>query len=100
MNILASSDRGQMVGYCDAWGRWCKAKRMLAEMELRGGGIPAEIIRCGNGGWTESPWLRISNRALADLIKYGAELGLNPVQRTRVKMEKAPEQSRRQKLLG
>jgi phage terminase small subunit len=58
------------------------------------------VVRTTGGRWTENPWLRISNRALQDLIKYGAELGLNPVQRTRVKIEKAPEQSRRQKLLG
>ena len=100
MNCLASSDRGQMVGYCDAWGRWTNAQRRLQEQEQLAGGKDQSVIMSTGGRWGENPWLKISNRALADLIKYGAELGLNPVQRTRVKIEKAPAESRKAKLLG
>lgn len=100
MQVIASSDRAQMVGYCDAWGRWTKAKRMIAEAELKGSGIPGELQLSSKGGFCENVWLRISNRALVDLIKYGAELGLNPIQRTRVKLDKPESQSRRGKLLA
>ena len=89
MGILASSDKAQMTGYCFAWGLWCKAKH---EMDTSPHGIV----------WSDkqSPWLRIANKAMEDVIKYGAELGLNPVQRTRVKLEKPVPGTRRGKLLG
>jgi P27 family predicted phage terminase small subunit len=98
MGTLASSDRGQITGYCHAWGLWCRAKRKLND--LGAGGKDAEVITTENGNYIQNPWLSIANRAMADCVKYGAELGLNPVQRTRVKLENITPVSRRERLLG
>jgi P27 family predicted phage terminase small subunit len=98
MGTLASSDRGQITGYCHAWGLWCKAKHKLAE--LGEGSMDPEVITTEKGNYIQNPWLGIANRAMADVVKYGAELGLNPVQRTRVKLENPQPQSRRERLLG
>jgi P27 family predicted phage terminase small subunit len=114
MGTLASSDRGQMTAYCDAWGRWVKGKRKLRELAQMAGNDDIEVIRTGakrkvnpdgstvetGGNWIQNPWLNFTNRALEDVVKYGAELGLNPVQRTRVKVERSEPNSRRSKLLA
>ena len=120
MGVLASSDRAQMTAYCDAWGRWCKAKRVLRELSEQAGGKDVEVVKINvrkkitmdkktgatesvtetGGSWIQNPWMHLKNRALEDVVKYGAELGLNPVQRTRVKLERPQEQSRRGKLLA
>jgi P27 family predicted phage terminase small subunit len=112
MHVLASSDRGQMAAYCDAWGEWCKGRKKLAEMSAAAGGGDVEMIRVGmkttrhrDGSVTEdsgrlvtNPWVIYTRKARADIARYGAELGLNPVQRTRIKMDIKPARSLREEL--
>lgn len=114
MGTLASSDRAQMSAYSRAWGLWCKAERKLEELAAQNPGRDSEIIKTGakkktnadgsvtesGGNWIQNPWFSIANRAMADAVKYGAELGLNPVQRTRVKLDKPSDQSKRGRLLA
>jgi P27 family predicted phage terminase small subunit len=114
MGTLASSDRGQMTAYARAWGVWCRAERKLAELSAQLGGGEPEIMKTGikhttkpdgtvtesGGNWIQNPWFNVANKAMSDVVKYGAELGLNPVQRTRVKLERADSDDRRERLLS
>ena len=95
MGILASSDRGEMSIYCDAWGRYARNKSHIRDVD---GGL--EVITTKQGNRIQNPHLGICNRALEDLARSGANLGLNPIQRTRIHQEKKEPKSRREKLLG
>jgi P27 family predicted phage terminase small subunit len=61
-------DRSVLSAYCQAYERWVQAERLIAEQ-----GIVVDDLM--------SPAVRIANRALADLTKYAAELGLTPKSR-------------------
>jgi P27 family predicted phage terminase small subunit len=98
MGTLATSDRGNMTGYCHAWGTWTKAKRKLIELEA--GNPDPEVIQTEKGNWIQNPWLGIANRAMADVVKYGSFLGLDPTSRTRIKADKPQGKSLREELLG
>jgi P27 family predicted phage terminase small subunit len=87
MNILATSDRGQMAAYCDAWGLWCDAKAQLNGQDTFVNG-------------KLNPLAKIANDAMKDVVKYGSALGLNPVERTRVRVEPSQQGQRQRKLLG
>jgi P27 family predicted phage terminase small subunit len=99
MNTLATSDRGMITGYCHAWGTWVKAKRKLNELAAAGNPDP-EVIMTEKGNWIQNPWLGIANRAMADVVKYGSFLGLDPTSRTRIKVEQPQKQSLRDELLA
>ncbi len=99
MGTLATSDRGNMAGYCHAWGIWVKAKHKLNELAA-GGNQDPEVIMTEKGNWIQNPWLGIANRSMADVVKYGAFLGLDPTSRTRIKTDKPQGPSLREELLG
>jgi phage terminase small subunit len=59
------------------------------------------VVETESGGnWVRNPWCGLVNRANDDLAKYGGLLGLDPTSRTRIKVERSGEQSRREKLLA
>lgn len=98
MGTLATSDRGIMTAYCFAWGNFVKAKRKLNDLEAD---IPdPEVIPTEKGNLIQNPWLGIANRANADVVKYGAFLGLDPTSRTHIKIDKPAPKSLRDELLA
>jgi P27 family predicted phage terminase small subunit len=98
MGTLATSDRAIMAAYCDAWGLWDKAKRKLESLEEN---MPdPEVLPTENGNWIQNPWRQIANRAMADYVRYGALLGLDPTSRTRIKTEVPETKSLRDELLA
>ena len=68
-----------VTGYCENWARWREA-----EVQLREQGV---IVRGPNGSPIQNPFLSVANQCMANLRAYGAELGLSPVARTRIKTE-------------
>ena len=62
--------------YCQAWGRWAEAEEKLAEFGL--------VITTKNGNLIQSPYLAIANKAMAQLQKALAELGISPSSQSRV----------------
>jgi P27 family predicted phage terminase small subunit len=81
--FLTTLDRGILIAYCQAYARWMQAERAIAEIAKRdpaGGGL---ILRTKNGNPVQNPLVGIANRALADIARYSAELGMTPSARAR-----------------
>ena len=76
LGILSQLDRAPLAGYCQAYGRWADAEKMLAETPT--------LIKLPSGYIQPSPWLGIANKQLELMHKYMGELGLSPVSRSRV----------------
>jgi P27 family predicted phage terminase small subunit len=75
--ILARVDRAALSAHCLAWGRHVEAERKIAEL--------GEVLETAKGYKYQNPWLAISNKALEQIKSFGAEFGLSPASRTRIK---------------
>jgi P27 family predicted phage terminase small subunit len=79
LGLVTVLDVDQLAQYCVLWVRWIKAERMVREK--------GEIIKTVAGNIIQNPYLSIANRALEQLNKIGAEFGMSPSSRTRIKVE-------------
>ncbi len=81
-NLLSNWDFSTFAAYCESVSRVSMAKAHLAK--------PEDHVYAAPNGYTQvSPWLGILERALRDMVKYGALLGLNPSERSRLSIHKA-----------
>ena len=75
--LLTKLDRAALVGYCVAWGQWIDALD-----QLRAHGV---LVKSPSGYPLQSPYLAIFNRAVEQVRSLGAEFGLSPSARVRLK---------------
>ena len=80
MGVIGVVDRAMLCGYAQAWSRW-----VAAEAEVRSRPV---ITRSVKGHPMATPWLGVANRAMDYILKFGAELGLSPSSRARLKVDK------------
>lgn len=85
LGILSQIDADLLAMYCQFYGRWVEAERHLAEEPL--------VLTGVQGGVYQNPWLQIANKATEQMHKLGAEFGLTPSSRTRIKVEESPKLS-------
>jgi P27 family predicted phage terminase small subunit len=79
VGLVTELDRAALAGYCSAYADYVNAER-----EVRKHGA---VIKSDEGGQYQSPWISIKRRALDQVIKFGAEFGLTPSSRVRLKVE-------------
>jgi P27 family predicted phage terminase small subunit len=78
MGILAEIDKGLLTAYCQAWS---VAKRATKEMGT-------EFTQIGSTGTVvANPLVGIANKAWADVVKYGSELGMGETARARMGLQ-------------
>ena len=85
LGVLAEIDRAALAAYCVAWERWVEAETQLHTQGM--------VVETTNGNLVQNPYLSIANRAMLDMVKIGAEFGLTPSSRTRIKVDKPAEKS-------
>lgn len=79
LGLITAIDKDALAMYCTIYVRWIKAERMVRDK--------GEIIKTAAGNIIQNPYLSIANRALEQLNKLGAEFGMTPSSRSRVKVE-------------
>lgn len=79
LGILSQIDADLLAMYCQFYGRWVEAEQHLAEESL--------VLTGGQGGVYQNPWLAVANKAMEQMHKLGAEFGLTPSSRTRIKVD-------------
>ncbi len=79
LGLITTIDQDALAMYCVIFMRWLKAERMVREK--------GEIIKTAAGNIIQNPYLSIANRALDQLNKLGAEFGMTPSSRSRVKAD-------------
>lgn len=93
LGLVTTIDKDALAMYCVIFVRWKKAERMVREK--------GEIIKTAAGNIIQNPYLSIANRALDQLNKLGAEFGMTPSSRSRVKVEALdPDHELEQMLFG
>lgn len=79
LGLITAIDKDALAMYCTIYVRWIKAEKIVREK--------GEIIKTAAGNIIQNPYLSIANRALDQLNKLGAEFGMTPSSRSRVKTE-------------
>lgn len=74
--VITEADRAALAGYCVAWGRHAEA-----EARIKRFGMLLNV----RGALEPSPYLAISERWLVIADRFGAQLGLSPSSRTRIR---------------
>ncbi len=81
LGLITAIDKDALAMYCVIFTRWRKAENLVREK--------GEIIKTAAGNIIQNPYLSIANRALEQLGRIGAEFGMTPSSRSRVKVEVA-----------
>lgn len=76
LGVLTKYDRAILSLYCQSWGRWQEAERVVAEKGM--------ILTTKAGAIIQNPALAVSNTAARNCAKYASELGLTPSARSRI----------------
>jgi P27 family predicted phage terminase small subunit len=83
--ILTVIDRAALATYCQAYGRWVQAERVLKAMAARDErGFAGLIMTAGNGTTIPNPMVLVANKAMGDVMRFAAEFGMTPSGRSRV----------------
>jgi P27 family predicted phage terminase small subunit len=82
--LITKLDRSAFAAYAQAFGRWEKAERMLAELERIEPASGGLTIITTAGNLMMHPLLIIARQAQADMMRYAAEIGLTPSARSRI----------------
>ena len=94
VGLMTDIDRGPLAAYCDAYGQWVEASRMVKAIREREAGKGA-AAREGAGllDWTSNgntilhPLAGIVRTARADMVRYAAEFGMTPSARSRIDVQ-------------
>ena len=74
--IITEIDQSILAALCAEWAIWLKAKAQLSRHGL--------VALTAGGSYKPSPYIVISNQAMANILRILAELGMTPSSRSRV----------------
>jgi len=78
---LTKADRDYLAAYCEA----VSLLREATEALKRDGN--KKVLMTHNGNYVQNPWLHTRKQATADMMKFGAELGIGAGSRTRINVD-------------
>jgi len=76
LGLLTELDRTELAMYCQAYGRWLKFERLIAEK--------GELYKTTNGNIQTSPAMWVANKAMEQCHKFLTEFGMTPSSRSKV----------------
>ena len=76
LGMLAEIDRGIFAAYCQAYGRWAEAERLIKEKGF--------LTKTSNGNIIQSPLVGIANKAMKEMRDNASIMGIPATMRTRV----------------
>jgi P27 family predicted phage terminase small subunit len=79
LGVLTEADGRHLALYCVAYARWADAEQHLAE--------DGPIVKSPTGYPIQNPFLAIANKAMEQMERYMAKLGMNPADRTRIRTD-------------
>lgn len=83
--VLTETDLTALAAYCDAYGRWREARKLLEDQ-----GLTVETMM---GGTKVHPAWTIANQSMSQMRAFMAEFGMTPSSRSRVHVDAPAEKS-------
>lgn len=84
LNLLSKLDMASLAMYCQCYGRWQYAERVLSGVVEGMENEAWMVIASPNGFPVQSPWLNIANRAMDQCKSFLVEFGMSPSSRARI----------------
>jgi P27 family predicted phage terminase small subunit len=84
--MLTGIDRAALAAYCQAYGRWLEAERVLARMAKRDKITAGLMIKTTNGNVIQNPVVGTARKAMADMVRYAVEFGMSPSSRSGIRV--------------
>ena len=100
LGLLTNVDRAALAGYCQAYGRWLRAERGIAEMAKRDELTGGLMIKTTNGNAIQNPLVGTARKAMADMLRFAVEFGMTPSARSRIEAGPFPSGGKFDGLLG
>jgi P27 family predicted phage terminase small subunit len=91
LGLLTALDTPLLAGYCQAYGRWIAAERILARLAAENPDTQGLTITGTMGSPMVNPMLKIARFCAADVLRFAAEFGFSPAARTRISAGISPE---------
>lgn len=76
LGLLTEIDRSALALYCQAWGDWITARRVLKQS--------ATVIKGPDGGLMLNPYLKVATTAARQMREFLGLFGMSPSDRTQV----------------
>lgn len=83
LGLLTEIDRTALAAYCQWFGRWVEAERILNEK--------GPLYKTEKGKVQQSPMLFVAHKAAEQMHRYITEFGMTPSSRSRVQVTKNEE---------
>ena len=84
LRLITPADRSALMGYCLAFGRMVDAEKEVAERGM--------IVTTKAGNIIQNPYLSVANKAMEQMRRFIADLGLSPTSRAGLKITAPPRQ--------
>lgn len=98
--LLTTIDRSVLAAYCQAYGRWVEAERVLADMARRDPVTRGLLIKTTNGNVIQNPMIGTANKAMSDMVRYAVEFGMSPSARSRVRANLEKQEDDEERFFG
>lgn len=92
-HLISDMDLAVLAGYCHSFSLWVQTLKKIKK------GL---IIKSPSGYPIMNPYLSINNNAKTQMLKFAQELGISPVQRSRLKIDnpdRPPDQDKMKKFI-
>lgn len=91
-HLITEADRSLLAAYCQAYKIWVDATEKVNKH--------GTVIKAPSGFPVQSPFVSIANKQVEIMIKLASEFGMSPASRTRIKVEKPPEEDPMEALIS
>jgi P27 family predicted phage terminase small subunit len=92
LNLLTELDIAPLAAYCQAYGRWVGAERILSRMAAEDPETKGLTIEgATRGSPIINPVLKVARISALDMLRFAAEFGFSPAARTRIQAGISPE---------
>ena len=92
LGLYTDVDYAALAMYCQAWGRWIHAERMVEE-------LGEVLLSTQTGNYYQNPWYHVANKAWDQMLKMLSRFGLSPADRARLTVDQPEEQDELAELL-
>lgn len=84
IGLMTIVDTQTLAAYCDAYGQWLTAKRIIAELAADDKKFSGLAARNDEGHIVASPMVRVANVAATNMVHFAAQFGLTPAARAKL----------------
>jgi P27 family predicted phage terminase small subunit len=84
LGLLTALDVTVAAAYCQSFGRWVAAERILAKMAAEDPDTKGLTITGTMGVPMLNPMLKVARLSAADMLRFSCEFGFSPAARTRI----------------